>query len=197
MAGPLFFESAEEWRQWLAENHDNATEVFVIFRKVGSGLPGMSYREALDGALAFGWIDGVRHSIDATSYRNRFTPRRKGSYWSAVNIARVEELKRQGLMHPAGIAAFEARDPAQTPRYSSERKDIRLSAEYEARFRGNRKAWAFFEAQPVSYRRPATWWVMSAKREDTRDKRLATLIRDSAEGRRIAPLTPASRRNKV
>jgi uncharacterized protein YdeI (YjbR/CyaY-like superfamily) len=194
MAQPLFFETADEWRQWLAENHDKAKEVFVGFRKVSSGLPSITYREALDGALSFGWIDGVRHSIDATSYRNRFTPRRNGSHWSAVNVARVAELKRQGLMHPAGIAAFEARDPAQTARYSSERKGIQLADAYEARFRKNREAWAFFQSQPVSYRRPATWWVMSAKREETREKRLATLIRDSVEGRRIALLRPTPRR---
>jgi uncharacterized protein YdeI (YjbR/CyaY-like superfamily) len=193
MAQPLLFETADEWRQWLSENHDKATAVFVSFRKVGSGLPSMTYREALDGALAFGWIDGVRHSIDAKGYRTRFTPRRKGSHWSAVNVARVEELKRQGLMHPAGIAAFEARDPAQTARYSSERKDVRLADAYEARFRQNKKAWAYFDSQPISYRRPATWWVMSAKREETRERRLATLIRDSAAGRRIALLRPAPR----
>jgi uncharacterized protein YdeI (YjbR/CyaY-like superfamily) len=193
MGAPLFFETVDEWRRWLAENHDRATEAFVGFRKVGSGLPSMTYRDALDGALAFGWIDGVRHSIDAKSYRNRFTPRRKGSHWSAVNVARVEELMRKGLMHPAGIAAFEARDPAQTSRYSSERKDVRLAPEYESRFRRNKTAWVFFESEPMSYRRPATWWVMSAKRGETREKRLATLIQDSAESRRIALLRPAPR----
>ena len=131
----------------------------------------------------------MRNSIDETSYRIRFTPRRKGSIWSAVNIARIAELKKDGRMHAAGIAAFEGRDKAKSKLYSHEQKTVRLAEPYEAAFRANAKAWAFFESQPPSYRRPATWWVMSAKKDETREKRLATLIEDSEAGRRIAQMT--------
>ena len=131
----------------------------------------------------------MRNSIDETSYRIRFTPRRKGSIWSAVNIARIAELKEDGRMHAAGIAAFEGRDKAKSKLYSHEQKTVKLAKPYEAAFRANSKAWAFFESQPPSYRRPATWWVMSAKKDETREKRLATLIEDSEAGRRIAQMT--------
>jgi uncharacterized protein YdeI (YjbR/CyaY-like superfamily) len=193
-AQAIFFETQAEFRAWLEANHDKASELWLGIRKKGSGLPSVTYREAVDEALCFGWIDGLAKSMDATSYRQRFTPRRKGSIWSAINIARVGELTRLGRMHPAGLAAFRQRDPTKTNRYSFEQERVQFAAPYEALFRANEQAWAFFQAQPPSYRKPAIWWVMSAKRQETQEKRLATLIADSAEGRRIAPLTPTAKR---
>lgn len=191
----LFFEMAQGFRAWLENNHVTQDELWLGIRKKGSGLPSVTYKEAVDVALCFGWIDGVMKSIDATSYRQRFTPRRKGSIWSAVNIARVEELTKLGLMHPAGLAAFQNRDPAKANLYSFEQGDISLTDAQEALFRANRKARDFFDSQPPSYRKAAIWWVISAKREETRHSRLATLIADSEAGRRLAHLvSPAKRK---
>jgi uncharacterized protein YdeI (YjbR/CyaY-like superfamily) len=190
-----FFETSDEFRAWLAANHGTAGELWLGIRKKRSGLPSVTYKEAVDAALCFGWIDGVMNGIDHTSYRQRFTPRRKGSIWSAVNIARVEELTRLGLMHPAGLATFETRDPAKAKLYSFEQGDLKLDAPQEELFRTNERAWAFFESQPVSYRKPAIWWVISAKKDETRQRRLATLIADSEAGRRLAHLvSPAKRK---
>jgi uncharacterized protein YdeI (YjbR/CyaY-like superfamily) len=189
-----FFQTQADLRAWLEANHDMASELWLGIRKKASGLPSVTYKDAVDEALCFGWIDGLAKSIDETSYRQRFTPRRKGSIWSAANIARVGELTRLGRMHPAGLAAFERRDPAKTNRYSFEQENVQLAAPYDALFRANEQAWAFFQGQPPSYRKPAIWWVMSAKRPETQQKRLATLITDSTEGRRIAPLTPMAKR---
>jgi len=178
---PLFFETPAQWRAWLEEHHETATEVEVGFRRRASGLPSLTWSEAVDEALCFGWIDGVRHKIDDTAYCNRFTPRRKGSSWSAVNIAKVAELTAAGKMRPAGVAAFEAREA------SPEAPDA-LPAGYEARLRADERAWADFMARSASYRRLAARWVMSAKREPTRELRLAQLIECSAAGRAIPPL---------
>ena len=188
-----FFKSAAEWRKWLEKNHDKATERIVGFHKVGSGNTGITRQQALDEALCFGWIDGVARGGDAT-WQMRFSPRRKKSIWSQVNIKRVAELTAEGRMHPAGIAAFEARDPARQNRYSGENRNIAFSTDQERTFRSNKKAWENFSAMPPSYRRPATWWVVSAKREDTRARRLATLIEDSAAGRRIKQMAPAAKK---
>jgi uncharacterized protein YdeI (YjbR/CyaY-like superfamily) len=184
-----FFETPSELRSWLETHHDTATQLWVGFYKKSSGKPSISYPEALDQALCYGWIDGVRKSLDSVSYTTRFTPRRSRSVWSQVNIRRVAELSSLGLMHPAGLKAFERLDPELTNRYSSERANVTLSPAYENSFRANKKAWDFFQAQPPSYRRPAMWWVMSAKRDDTRLRRLNTLIRDSEDGRRLPLLT--------
>lgn len=190
-----FFATEAELRAWFAANHDRADELWLGLRKKGSGLPSVTYKEAVDAALCFGWIDGLVKGIDATSYRQRFTPRRKRSIWSAVNIARVEEFTRRGLMHPAGLAAFQNRDPARVNQYSFEQGDLRLPEAYQARFRQNAGAWSFFESQPPSYRKPAIWWVIGAKQEATRERRLATLIADSQAGRRLAHLvSPAKKR---
>ena len=187
---PTFFASPQELRAWLEEHHEEATELWVGFHKKATGRPSITWREAVDQALCFGWIDGVRKSIDAESYTNRFTPRRRGSSWSAVNVARVEELTRLGLMRPAGIRAFEARKDSKTGVYSYEqRRDARLAKADERALRANEEAWAFFQAQPPWYRRAAIWWVVSAKREETRARRLATLIESSAAGRTVPPLT--------
>jgi uncharacterized protein YdeI (YjbR/CyaY-like superfamily) len=186
---PIFFGSAGEWRAWLEKSHAKAKEVVFGFHKVGTGRAGVTYQEALDEALAYGWIDGVRRG-GAEHWTIRFSPRQPKSIWSAVNIRRVGELTALGRMHPAGRAAFEARDPARQNRYSGENRNVTLVLEYERQFRADRRAWAWFEAMPPSYRRPATWWVMSAQKEETRQRRLATLIADSAAARKIKPLTP-------
>src|SRR5882724_2720247 len=189
MSEPVFFRSAAEWRAWLKKNHATAAELLFGFHKVATGKAGVTYHEALDEALAFGWIDGHRRG-GAEHWTIRFTPRKPRSIWSAVNIRRVGELTELGRMHPAGLKAFEARDPARQNRYSFENRDVTLAPVYEKEFRANKKAWSWFEKMPPSYRRPATWWIMSAKQEETRLRRLATLIADSAAGRKIKPLTP-------
>jgi uncharacterized protein YdeI (YjbR/CyaY-like superfamily) len=189
----LFFEEPAELRRWLVLHHDTATELQVGFYKKGSGRPSITYQEALDEALCFGWIDGVRRGLDADSYTIRFTPRRKNSFWSQVNIKRATELAALGLMHPNGLAAFEQSDEQRSARYSYERSSHRLDAAYEHEFRQHQSAWAFFESQAPSYRRAATWWVMNAKKDETRRRRLATLIEASAAGRRPAPLVAAKK----
>jgi uncharacterized protein YdeI (YjbR/CyaY-like superfamily) len=187
---PTFFATTDELRAWLEENHATATELFVGFYKRGSGKPSITWQELVDEELCFGWIDGVRKGIDDVSYSNRITPRTQHSTWSAINIARVKELIALGRMHPAGLKAFERRTDERSATYSYEqRKTARLEPAAERSFRANKKAWAFFQAQPPSYRRAAIWWVVSAKREETREKRLATLIRDSQNGRTVGPLT--------
>jgi uncharacterized protein YdeI (YjbR/CyaY-like superfamily) len=185
---PTFFPTPADFRRWLQKNHRTATELWVGFYKKATGRPSITWPEAVDEALCFGWIDGVRKSVDAESYTNRFTPRRKNSIWSAVNTRRVAELIRQRRMRAAGLKAFEARDPARTHRYISESEPAKLDARAAARFRANRAAWTFFESQPPGYRRAAIGYVMSAKQVATRERRLQTLIADSAAGLRILPL---------
>ena len=158
--------------------------------KKGSGRASMTWPESVAEALCFGWIDGIRKSIDAERYMIRFTPRRKGSVWSAVNIRLVRELTEQGRMWPAGLAAFEARREDRSGIYSYEQRDKAVfPPAFEERFRARKKAWAWFEAQPKGYRQTTIRWVMTAKREETRERRLQTLIEDAAAGRRIAALT--------
>ena len=184
---PTFYATPEEWRAWLAEHHADAREHWVGFHRRASGRPSMTWSESVDQALCFGWIDGVRKRVDDARYMIRFTPRKPSSRWSRANVARVAELTDAGLMHPAGRAAFEARTAEGT--YSYEQRDAAsFDPERERRFRGDEGAWAWFQAQAPGYRRTATHWVMSAKREETRDRRLAALIEDSAAGRRIGPL---------
>jgi uncharacterized protein YdeI (YjbR/CyaY-like superfamily) len=187
---PRFFATSDEFRAWLEEHHADEREVYVGFYKKATGRPSLTWTEAVREALCFGWIDGVRRSIDAESYANRFTPRKPRSNWSAVNVRHVEELLAEGRMHPAGLAAYEARAPARTGVYSYERRhEAKLDEAQEAELRANRAAWDFFRAQPPGYRQTAIFWVVSAKREDTRARRLATLIDDSAHGRRIGLLS--------
>ena len=185
----VVFVTAEEFRAWLEEHHANATELWVGFYKKSSGRPSMTWSEAVDQALCFGWIDGVRRSIDDLTYANRFTPRQARSTWSAVNIERVRKLREAGLMHPAGIEAFSRRSDEKSAIYSYEqRHNPTLDDDLAAEFRANNEAWSYFESQPPSYRKAAIWWVISAKKEDTMRRRLATLISDSAQGHRIPPL---------
>jgi uncharacterized protein YdeI (YjbR/CyaY-like superfamily) len=187
---PTFFATAAELRHWLEENHATANELLVGFYRRGSGKPSITWQELVDEELCFGWIDGVRKGIDEVSYSNRITPRKPRSTWSAINIARANELIALGRMRPAGVKAFERRTDERSAIYSYEqRTKAELGPEAERSFRANKKAWAFFQAQPPSYRRAATWWIISAKREETRRKRLATLIRDSQNGRTVGPLT--------
>jgi uncharacterized protein YdeI (YjbR/CyaY-like superfamily) len=189
-----FFEDAACWRAWLDAHHADEREVWVGYWRRGTGRPSLTWAESVDQALCFGWIDGIRKRIDEERYTVRFTPRKPRSVWSKVNIGRVEELSGLGLMRPAGLAAFEARDEARSGVYSFEqRRDPRLSPDHEATFRADANAWSWFERQAPSYRRAAIWWVVSAKRADTQARRLATLIADSGQGRRIGPLTPRTK----
>ena len=192
---PRFFRTPSEFREWLERHHETTPDLLVGFYKKGSGKPSITWPESVDEALCFGWIDGVRRTIDDASYCIRFTPRRPRSNWSTVNIKRAEELTKLGRMRPRGLAAFEARDPEQTGLYSYEqrKKYEILDASYEAKLRKNKKAWTFFQAQPPGYRRIASMYVMSAKKEETRLRRLATLIDESAHERRIGLSPPAKR----
>jgi uncharacterized protein YdeI (YjbR/CyaY-like superfamily) len=187
---PLFFATPADLRAWFDDHHETAQDLWIGFHKKGSGRPSITWPDAVDEALCVGWIDGVRKSLDDESYTNRFTPRRKRSNWSAVNVARVEELTRLGRMRPAGLKAFEERGPERTGIYSYEQRHLaELGDEYEREFRADERAWEFFQAQPPGYRKTATWWVVSAKKEETRRRRLATLIDDSRQGRTIRQLT--------
>src|SRR4051812_23064824 len=177
-----FFATPADWRKWLEEHHDRETEVLVGFHKRGSGKPSITWPESVDGALCFGWIDGVRRSIDSSSYSIRFTPRRSRSVWSHVNVRRAEELIALGLMQPAGLRAFEARQQVRSGAYSFEQQDIRFDKDQEREFKKDKAAWKFFQSQAPWYRRTATFWVTSAKREETKARRLKTLIEDSAAG---------------
>jgi uncharacterized protein YdeI (YjbR/CyaY-like superfamily) len=188
METPTFFATAAEFRRWLHRHHARKTELWVGFHRKGSGRKSLTWPESVDQALCYGWIDGIRKSIDETSYKIRFTPRRATSIWSAVNIRRVAELIDAGLMQPAGRAAFENRDPRKAGLYSFERESVAFDAPLRAQFEAAADAWTFFNAQPPSYRKPATHWVMSAKKEETRQKRLRALIEDSAAGLRIKQL---------
>jgi uncharacterized protein YdeI (YjbR/CyaY-like superfamily) len=185
---PKFFATPAAWRAWLDKHHGERQELVVGFYRQDSGRPSITWPESVDGALCYGWIDGVRRRIDDVSYSIRFTPRKASSTWSVVNIKRVAELTGQGLMRPAGIRAFEARKEERSGIYSFEQQSIQFESAQERRFRANRAAWKFFGSQPAWYRRTATWRVISAKREETREKRLAKLIEDCEQGRTIAEL---------
>jgi uncharacterized protein YdeI (YjbR/CyaY-like superfamily) len=189
VSDPIFFESAAEWRAWLEEHHGSATEVWVGMWKKATGR-GMTWSEAVDEALCFGWIDSVAKRVDDDRRMQRFTPRKPTSNWSLVNVRKVEELRKQGKMRPPGEAAFARRRDDKTGTYSFEqRADAAFTPEQQAQFEANASAWAYWQARPPWYRRTATWWVISAKREETRARRLATLIADSAAGRPIKQLT--------
>lgn len=182
---PVFFPNSAEFRKWLEENHQTETELFVGYYKVGTKKPSMSWSESVDEALCFGWIDGVRKSLDQESYCNRFTPRNPKSNWSAINIKKVEELIRLGKMAPAGLAAYEKRSDARSAVYSYENRPEKFEPEMEARFKKNAVAWNFFSTQAPSYRKTNIYWVMSAKQEATKISRLDKLIKASAEGDRV------------
>lgn len=179
---PVFFAKQSDFRKWLEENHEKETELFVGFYKVGSGAPSMTWSQSVDEALCFGWIDGVRSSIDKDSYQIRFTRRKPASIWSAVNIKKMEELIRQGLMQPAGLAIFEKRMESKSKVYSHERGEVKFAQHFIEQFKANKKAWDYFQSLAPSYKKLSTHWVMSAKQEATRLKRLNELIADSEAG---------------
>jgi uncharacterized protein YdeI (YjbR/CyaY-like superfamily) len=191
---PKFFATQADFRAWLDRNHETAAELWVGLHRKGSGKPSITWPEAVDQALCFGWIDGIRKRVDDTSYMNRFTPRRPTSTWSAVNVKRALDLIELGLMAPAGLRAFEARRDNRIGIYSYEQRPQELPAKYARPFRANARAWKAWRAMPPSYRKAATWWVISAKRDETRERRLTTLIETTARGDRIPALTPPDRR---
>jgi uncharacterized protein YdeI (YjbR/CyaY-like superfamily) len=183
---PIFFASPEELRAWLEAHHETEDELYVGYYKKATGIPSLTWSQAVDEALCFGWIDGVLRRIDDRRHAQRFTPRRPSSTWSAVNIAKVARLREEGRMRPAGEAAFARRREDKSAVYSYEqRANPALEPEQEARFRANAAAWEFFASQPPSYRRVALYWVVSAKKAETRARRLETLIEDSAAGRAL------------
>jgi uncharacterized protein YdeI (YjbR/CyaY-like superfamily) len=183
---PRFFAIPDHFRAWLEKHHTGAAELWVGFYKRDTGKASITWPQSVDEALCFGWIDGVRKSLGDESYVIRFTPRRPTGKWSTVNTRRIAELIAQGRVAPAGLAAFARRDAAKSGVYAYEQRyTAKLEPEQERRFRANRKAWSYFESEAPWYRRTVTHWVVSAKREETRERRLATLIDCSARGRRI------------
>ena len=185
---PTFFSTQSAFRKWLEKNHDKVKELSVGFYKVKTGKPSITWSESVDEAICFGWIDGIRKSIDNESYCIRFTPRKPKSIWSAINIKKVEELTKQGLMYPAGLAAFSKREENKSRIYSYEKDVAILSDVFLKKFKANKKAWKFFQSMAPSYQNTAIHWVMSAKQEITKVKRLDELIRDCGEERKIKRL---------
>lgn len=193
---PVYFATPDKLRAWFEKNHAKADELIVGFYKKSSGKPSITWPQAVDEALCFGWIDGIRRSIDDERYTNRFTPRRARSNWSAVNVKRVCELTREGRMTPAGRKAFEARK--EFDGYSYEQRNAAAFAPAETRrFKADKKAWAWFQKSAPSYRKAATWWVMSAKKPETRESRLDKLIASSRRGATVPPLTAPAKREKL
>lgn len=182
---PLFFAAPAQFRAWLQEHHDQRSEQWVGYYKVGSGVSSMTWPESVDEALCFGWIDGIRKSIDDRRYRIRFTPRRPGSHWSARNLARMDELLAAERVTEAGLAAYRNRNRANEKKASYEQADVKLPPEYEAELCAEPAAWRYLQAARPSYRKQVTWWVVSAKREETRRRRLAVLVESCARGEPI------------
>ena len=176
---PTFFAKQADFRKWLENNYKKETELLVGFYKVDSGKPSITWTQSVDEALCFGWIDGVRKSIDKDSYQIRFTRRKSTSIWSAVNIQKIEVLTKQGLMQPAGLLSFQNRKENKSKIYSYENEEVKFSSDFEKQFKENKKAWEYFQLLAPSYKKPSTNWVMSAKQEATKIKRLAELISDS------------------
>jgi len=193
---PRFFANQIQFHAWLAKNHSSQKELLAGFHKKSSGTKSITYPEALDEALCFGWIDGVRKSFDKDSYTIRFTPRKPKSIWSNINVRHIERLKKEGRMQAAGLAAFDARDPKRTGIYSFENRPRELSKEYQQIFRANRQGWEFFNAQAPFYKRTVAFWVMSAKKEETQLSRLNRLIDASARGKRVGVLEPKKKVNE-
>ncbi|MES2704690.1 MAG: YdeI/OmpD-associated family protein [Bacteroidota bacterium] len=189
MLHPQFFATKADLFQWFKKNYKKETEMLLGYYKKDSGKPSVSWPESVDVALCFGWIDGIRRSMGDESYNIRFTPRKPASIWSAVNIAKVEDLMAQGLMTPEGIAAFEKRKENKSRIYAYEQETVTLSTAYEKQFKANKGAWKFFGSMAPWYQKTATNWVMSAKQESTRNSRMKTLIEDSAAERKIKSLS--------
>jgi uncharacterized protein YdeI (YjbR/CyaY-like superfamily) len=193
---PIFFPGPEEFRAWLQTNHDKESALLVGFYKVATGKPSMTWEQSVEEALCFGWIDGVRKGVDGESYTIRFTPRRPDSIWSKKNIETVTRLTAEGRMQPSGLKAFEARRPEKSgyDSFTQEQASM-LGPELERRFQGNKAAWEFFLAQPPGYQKTMRLWVMSAKRDDTRLKRLDRLIEVSAQSERVDLMSPFGKKN--
>ena len=188
---PTFFRRASDFRAWLHKHHTIEDALWVGYYKKDSGKPSLTWPESVDAALCFGWIDGVRKNIDDISYKIRFTPRKPRSIWSAVNITRAQALIDHGLMQAAGVKAYEARQENKSGIYSYEQRSVALEEPYDRLFKSkHRKAWDFFQTQPASYRKAASWWIVSAKKEETRLARLERLAFYSAKGERLPQLTP-------
>lgn len=185
---PAFFPSRFLFRKWMEKNHNNEKELLVGFYKTNSGKKSITWGESIDEALCFGWIDGIRKSIDAESYCIRFTPRKSTSIWSAINIKKVEEFTQKGLMHPAGLVAFSKRKENKSRIYSYEKEAAILSNNFLKKFKANKKAWKYFQSMALSYQRSAIHWIMDAKQEITKIKRLDELIKDSESERKIKRL---------
>ncbi len=182
---PRFFKQPAAFRKWLAANHDKSKELWVGFYKKSSGKPSITWPESVDEALCFGWIDGVRNKLDDESYVIRFSPRKSNSVWSAVNIRNVERLLKEKRMHASGLRAYESRKENRSGIYSYEQRNPELIEPYAREFKRNKAAWDFFVAQPPGYRKMMNWFIVSAKREETRLKRLDTLIEASARRERL------------
>src|SRR5256885_376968 len=193
----VFFETAADLRAWFEANHDTAGELWIGYHRKRTGRASVTWQDVVDQELCFGWIDSVRYSLGDDSSAQRITPRRKASIWSDVNIRRFAELEGEGLVHSSGRAAFERRDAARSRLYSYENRGLGLDPEHEAVFRRHARAWRFFEAQPPSYRMTAAFWVMSAKRVETRSRRLDLLIKHSQAGERLPSLTPRRARQAI
>jgi len=183
----IFFASPDELRGWFEEHHAAVDELWVGYHRKATGRPTITWPQAVDEALCVGWIDGVRYRIDEERHAQRFTPRRKGSIWSAVNTKRAQELIEEGRMRPDGQKAFEARSEERTAVYSYERANAAFSDDQQGRFEADESAWTYWQLQPPSYRRAITHWVSSAKREETRERRFLKLLEDSRAGRRTGP----------
>jgi uncharacterized protein YdeI (YjbR/CyaY-like superfamily) len=193
-----YFASPEEFRRWLMKHHESARELWVGFHKRHTGRPTLTWPESVDEALCFGWIDGIRKSVSAEAYVIRFTPRKPTSIWSNVNIKKAKVLVESGRMQPAGLRAFEAHDERKSGVYSFEQRNAaRLRPQELKQFRAKAKAWKFFQAQPPGYQRIAAWYVVSAKKEETRERRLSILIAESAAGRRLGLATPPSAKGRA
>jgi uncharacterized protein YdeI (YjbR/CyaY-like superfamily) len=185
-----FFKTEEALRKWYEKNHDKLDELWIGYYKKASGKTGIKYSQAVDQALCFGWIDGITKGIDEEKYCQRYTPRRAKSIWSAVNHKKVAELIKNKQMTPAGLKTYNERDKTMTNMYSFEQPKHELPAAYEKKFKQNKKAWANFQKMPPSYRKPAIWWVISAKQEETKLRRLGVLMDDSENGLRIKQMRP-------
>lgn len=185
---PTFFKNQDDLRKWFKKNYSKKKELWVGFYKKDSGKANFTWSQSVDQALCFGWIDGIRKSIDEESYMIRFTPRNPKGNWSAVNIKKVKELTKLSLMHPAGIEAFQKREEKRSEVYSFEQNKVKLSKDYELQFKSNKTAWKFFQSLPPSTKKPSIWWVMSAKKEETQLRRLNILIKSSEKREKIPPL---------
>ena len=193
---PIFFKNQNELRKWFEKNYNKKKEIWIGFYKKDSGKANFTWSQSVDQAICFGWIDGIRKSIDEESYMIRFTPRNPRSNWSAVNIKKVKELTKLNLMHPAGIEAFQKREEKRSEVYSFEQNKVKLNSNYELQFKLNKTAWKFFQSLPPSTKKPSIWWVMSAKREETQLRRLNVLIKSSEKKEKIPPLIISKKTNE-